>query len=329
MIEITRFLNVSMIVRDMDEALRDYEALFGFRSAYRVDVPEMACDSAILPAGAGYALELVAVLDTRKVEARAGAGMTYSPQEAERIVRDFLARRGEGVYRLAFEVADFDAARQHLCDRGVRHAYYDLDLPTGRNQVIIVHPKATSGIMFELLPPGVYDRSTLRDAWPAGATGVSRRFMNVACVVRDLAGTRRAFEDLLGLAPHHTHTVPALGVTLSMFELGGDEVLEIMEPMATALRGTPGFNAQGARDLEGFLEKRGEGIYKLALEVHDFDAALARLDAAHARYVHYELPLDTGPLRMAVVHPRSAHGVMFELCEPGNPAIATKRPAGA
>ena len=70
---------------------------------------------------------------------------------------------------------------------------------------------------------------------------------------------------------------------------------------------------------------RGEGAYRLAFEVEDYwTASIKRLEEHGVSYVPFDLELATGPLRVAIVDPRATKGVMFELCEPENPAY---RPA--
>jgi len=49
-----------------------------------------------------------------------GVGLEFvSTEDPESAVGRFLDRNGPGVYAVAFEVADLDAARRHLAERGV------------------------------------------------------------------------------------------------------------------------------------------------------------------------------------------------------------------
>ena len=139
MITVTRFLNVSMIVRDLDDALRVYEDLFGLRSAYRVAVPQMASDSAIVPVGGGvsYSIELVRPMTADQTSPRPDDASSYTGAQASGILDRFLERRGEGVYRLAFEVEDFEAAVRHLRDQGIRTTYYGARSADGQERGVI------------------------------------------------------------------------------------------------------------------------------------------------------------------------------------------------
>ena len=62
----------------------------------------------------------------------------------------FLASRGEGTHHICFAVADIDAALSELKSQGVR--LIDETPRQGvHGLVAFVHPKATNGVMIELL----------------------------------------------------------------------------------------------------------------------------------------------------------------------------------
>ena len=63
-----------------------------------------------------------------------------------------------------------------------------------------------------------------------------------------------------------------------------------------------------------YLEKRGEGIHHICIEVDDIEAALARLKAHEVQLID-EAPRQGAHGRVAFIHPKGAHGVLIELVE--------------
>lgn len=127
-----RFVNVAIAVRDIEDTLRLYGDLFGLKASEKRTVPEMGIKTALIPVG-DSSIELV------------------EPLETERILRKFLDSRGEGLYRLAFEVEDLEAALSHLKEKGVSYNAFDVKLESGPSKIAFLHPKAAKGVMIELV----------------------------------------------------------------------------------------------------------------------------------------------------------------------------------
>jgi len=66
-----------------------------------------------------------------------------------------------------------------------------------------------------------------------------------------------------------------------------------------------------------FIEKRGEGIHHIALEVDDVAVTLKTLRDRGYRLIDEKPRIGAGGVRVAFVHPRSTSGVLIELCEKG------------
>ena len=64
-----------------------------------------------------------------------------------------------------------------------------------------------------------------------------------------------------------------------------------------------------------FIEKRGEGIHHIAIEVQDITAALNKMKAAGYRLIDETPRLGADNMLIAFVHPRSTNGVLLELCQ--------------
>jgi methylmalonyl-CoA epimerase len=65
-----------------------------------------------------------------------------------------------------------------------------------------------------------------------------------------------------------------------------------------------------------FIEKRGEGIHHIAIEVDDIEAALAKMKAKGFQLIDETPRMGAGNMRIAFIHPRSTNGVLLELCQP-------------
>ncbi len=66
-----------------------------------------------------------------------------------------------------------------------------------------------------------------------------------------------------------------------------------------------------------YIAARGEGIHHLCFEVDDLEATTAELTAKGFRLVSGTHGRGAGGTRVCFVHPKSAGGVLIELCEVG------------
>jgi methylmalonyl-CoA/ethylmalonyl-CoA epimerase len=126
-----RIDHVAIVVEDMDASLQLYCGLLGFALLERRAVPEQLVEAAFLDAGNGT-LELIQPTDESSGTAR------------------FLQNRGAGMHHVCFEVADIEAALAELKEQGM--ALIDETPRRGvHGLVAFIHPKATSGVLIELL----------------------------------------------------------------------------------------------------------------------------------------------------------------------------------
>ena len=124
---------------------------------------------------------------------------------------------------------------------------------------------------------------------------------HIGIVVRDIHKALEFYETALGLPLNNVVEVPDQKVEVAFLPLDESNV-ELVQPTADDT-GTA-----------KFLEKRGEGIHHICIEVEDIEAALARLKEHGVRLID-ELPRQGAHGRVAFIHPKSAHGVLIELIE--------------
>src|SRR5436309_9415345 len=106
-------VELSVVVRDLDEAAARFTRLFGL-SVHRRDTSErFGFKNAILPTGIGH-IELL------------------QPTDPGKAVGKFLANRGEGVYLVGFECADVAGAGGKLRGAGGRGGSPRAGIPSGR-----------------------------------------------------------------------------------------------------------------------------------------------------------------------------------------------------
>ncbi len=131
-----------------------------------------------------------------------------------------------------------------------------------------------------------------------------RRIDHVAIIVRDIEQALTFYRDILGITPSEIKEVPTEQVRIAFLPMGGPggSEIELIEPT------TPDSS------LARFLEKRGEGLHHICLEVDDIDAALAELQARGAAVLDQQ-PRIAAEGRAIFIHPKAVNGVLLELIE--------------
>jgi len=123
---------------------------------------------------------------------------------------------------------------------------------------------------------------------------------HIAIAVKDLEVAIHTYKEVLGLELAEVEEVPEQQVKVAIFGHGLGRV-ELICPTAA--------DSGVAR----FLEKRGEGLHHICLEVEDIEASLAELKA-HGAPLLDEVPRPgAGGAKVAFIHPKGAHGVLVEL----------------
>lgn len=126
-----RLDHVGIVVHSIDESLKTYRDALGMMLLERRAAPEQLVEAAFLEGG-NSTVELIAPTDSESGTAR------------------FLQNRGEGVHHVCYEVDDIVAALEELRRQGVR--LVDETPRQGLHGLVaFVHPKATHGMMIELL----------------------------------------------------------------------------------------------------------------------------------------------------------------------------------
>ncbi len=128
-----------------------------------------------------------------------------------------------------------------------------------------------------------------------------KKIDHIAIVVRSVEEALQAYQEALGLKPIDIKEMPEDAVKVAFLPVGESEI-ELVEPITDD------------SGVAKFLEKRGEGMHHICLEVDDLEATLQELRAKGVRLID-EKPRQGAHGRIAFLHPKSAHGVLIELIE--------------
>jgi methylmalonyl-CoA epimerase len=129
-----------------------------------------------------------------------------------------------------------------------------------------------------------------------------KRVHHIGIAVNNLTESVALFEKLLGIKAE-VHAAPCQKVTEALFKIGGEVEIDLLEPL--------GQDSTVAK----FLEKRGEGLHHIALEVEDVNAELKEMEKKGIQLIDKAgRPGVAG--QIGFLHPKSANGVLLELIEP-------------
>ena len=125
---------------------------------------------------------------------------------------------------------------------------------------------------------------------------------HIGIAVKDFAAANALFTKLLNAEPYKIEEVASEGVNTSFFRMG-EAKIELLE----------GLTPDSA--ITKFLEKKGEGIHHLAFEVEDIYAEMERLRAEGFTLLNEQPKHGADNKLVCFVHPKTANGVLVELCQ--------------
>jgi methylmalonyl-CoA/ethylmalonyl-CoA epimerase len=126
--------HIGVAVEDLGAAIALYGDTLGMELAHREVVPEQGVEAVLLDVGENH-VELLA------------------PLGPDTPVGRFLAGKGPGLHHVAYQVGDIDAALARLREQGVRLIDEQPRVGIRNSRVAFVHPKATGGVLTEIVEP--------------------------------------------------------------------------------------------------------------------------------------------------------------------------------
>lgn len=125
---------------------------------------------------------------------------------------------------------------------------------------------------------------------------------HIGIAVKSLEVTLPFYVDVLNLPLLGIEEVEREKLRVAFLQ-AGETKIELLEP--TSAEST----------IAKFIEKRGEGIHHVALGVESIEERIKELKEKGIRMVQDEPKLGAGGAHVAFMHPKSALGVLYELCE--------------
>lgn len=123
---------------------------------------------------------------------------------------------------------------------------------------------------------------------------------HIGIAVKSIEEAKKFWVDQLGLKVVHVEEVPEQKVRVAFLDAG----IELLEPTSPD------------SPVAKFIEKRGEGLHHVTLQTGNLADRLKALKAAGVNLIDEKPRLGAGGAGIAFLHPKSAHGVLVELCEP-------------
>lgn len=132
----------------------------------------------------------------------------------------------------------------------------------------------------------------------------TKQIDHIGIAVKDLNESIKFYTTLLGLEFLGYETVESEKVKVAFLKIGETriELLEATSPDSPIAQ---------------FIERRGEGIHHIALRVDQLPQQLQFLKEHGIKLIN-EIPKEGAHGNtIAFLHPKSTHGVLLELCQPG------------
>ncbi|MFL6557060.1 MAG: methylmalonyl-CoA epimerase [Bacillus sp. (in: firmicutes)] len=120
--------------------------------------------------------------------------------------------------------------------------------------------------------------------------------------MKSLENTLPFYTDVLNLPLIGIEEVDIQKVRVAFLQAGSTK-LELLEP--TSEEST----------IAKFIEKRGEGIHHVALGVESIEERIREMKEKGIRMIDDQPRPGAGGANIAFMHPKSASGVLYELCE--------------
>lgn len=125
---------------------------------------------------------------------------------------------------------------------------------------------------------------------------------HIGIAVKDLTNSSLLYQSLLGNASYKKEEVSSEQVITEFFMIG-DSKIELLQAMSDQ------------SPIASFIEKRGEGIHHIAFAVENIVEEMARLKAEGFQLLSEEPKKGADNKLVCFIHPKSANGVLVELCQ--------------
>ena len=129
-----------------------------------------------------------------------------------------------------------------------------------------------------------------------------QKIEHIGIAVKNIKDANQLYSRLLNSDPYKEERVESESVITSFFKSGPNKI-ELLQATSD--------NSAIAK----FIEKKGEGIHHIAFAVTDIKKEMARLKAEGFRLLNEEPKRGADNKWVCFIHPKSANGVLVELCQ--------------
>lgn len=273
---LSKIHHVGIVVRNLEEAYGFYRDTLGLRLGKMATIEDQGVKAALLPVGESE-IELL------------------EPITSDSGVAKFLDRKGGGLHHICFETDNIETELQGAKDKQIR--LIDQTPRDGLAGIIaFLHPQACCSVLVEYAQPVDYTEhsSLLSQGRSRGFT--AKRLDHVVIAVNDLEAAIATYQNNFGLEREEANDVPALGLRNTFMPIG-DAKIEMVTPLGDK------------SPIGQFIEKKGEGMYLLSLDVDYLDGAIKAL--AEKGIKANVIQGSAGD--MAMISPKHTHGVLLQL----------------
>ena len=129
-----RIDHIGVAVSSIEESIGLYRDSFEMAEQHRETVEEQGVKAVLLEVGEGH-VELI------------------EPLSPESGVAKYIERNGEGLHHVAYQTDDIDSALEQVRSAGLRLIDEEPRIGIRGSRVAFLHPKATGGVLTELVEP--------------------------------------------------------------------------------------------------------------------------------------------------------------------------------
>lgn len=129
-----------------------------------------------------------------------------------------------------------------------------------------------------------------------------KKIEHIGIAVKDIKKANETFKKLFGKEHYKVETVESEQVSTSFFELGESKI-ELLEAQSQESA------------IAKYLSKNREGIHHIAFAVDDINAEINRLKNEGFTFISDEPKKGADNKLVAFIHPKSANGLLVELCQ--------------
>ncbi|WP_227935018.1 methylmalonyl-CoA epimerase [Alkalihalobacillus deserti] len=129
-----------------------------------------------------------------------------------------------------------------------------------------------------------------------------KKIDHIGIAVASIEETLPFYLDVLNLDLLGVEEVKSQGVKVAFLKIGESKI-ELLEPLSDE------------SSVAHFIKKRGEGIHHIALGVTSIKQKIEEIKEKGLQMIHDEPVKGAAGAKVAFLHPKSAKGVLYELCE--------------